>query len=116
RRLIVSDVEHAVGATRECSIDHLRDVGDVDAVEHLAGLVDALGAAAYDLNERILAGSINPRKPQDRNRLTGARAERAPGFLGGEPGAAALRHRRGGRLLIDPRATVVAINADGREI
>ena len=116
RRLIVGHVEHAVGAARERRVDRLRDVGDVDAVEHLARLVDALRAAARDLHQRVLAGAVNPREPQDRDRLAGARAERAPCLLGGEPLAAALRDRRGGRRLVDPCAAVVAVDADGREI
>ena len=49
-RLVIGDVEDAVGAARESRIDRLRDVGDVDAIEHLARPVDPLRAAARNLH------------------------------------------------------------------
>ena len=80
------------------------------------GLSIRLRAAARDLHQRILPGSVDSRQPQDRDRLAGAAAERGPGLLGLEPLAAARRDRRGRRRLVDPAAAVIAIDADGRQI
>src|ERR1043166_8526353 len=41
RRLVVGEVEHTFGASREAGVDRLGDVGHMDAVEHLTGLDDA---------------------------------------------------------------------------
>src|SRR5579863_3101920 len=58
-RLIVGDVENSRGFACECRVDRLRDVGDMDAVENLAGLEDAPGIAARDLQERVAAGPVD---------------------------------------------------------
>ena len=46
----------------------------MDAVEELPRLVDAFGACrAATCSKRVLAGAVDPREPQDRDRLLGAR-------------------------------------------
>ena len=46
-------------------IDHAGDVLDMDAVEDLAALHDALGGACLEIDERVAAGAIDSGKPQD---------------------------------------------------
>src|SRR2546430_11025481 len=54
RRLVVHDVEYAVGAPGEGRLDCLGDVEDVDAVRHVSGLGDALRRSTQEPQHRVL--------------------------------------------------------------
>jgi len=79
---------------RESGVDRLRNVGDVDAVEDLAGLDDPARVSLFDLDQGILSGSVDAGEAQDGDRDVVAGAKIQPGLLGGE----ALPAARGARL------------------
>jgi len=88
----------------------------MNAVEHLPRLDDASRIAARDLHKGIAAWTIDACKAQDRDPNAAACAEILPGPLGRQALAAA-RHLAPRRcLFVHPRAGVIAINPDGRQI
>src|SRR5262249_60332483 len=99
-----------------CRVDRLRAVADMDAVEPLARLDDALRGAVLKLRERTLPRSVDAGEPQNRHRPASVGAEPAPAVLREKPLAAARIDRRRRRRLVDPATVVTAVDADGREI
>ncbi|MGY4326691.1 hypothetical protein ACVWWG_001108 [Bradyrhizobium sp. LB7.2] len=86
---------------------------DMDAVEQLSRLDDAPGRSRAQRHQRVTAGAIDARKPQDCS--VAARYVR-PGPLGSDPHTGAVEDGLRRRALVDPSAAVIAIHADGREI
>ncbi len=117
RRQVVGDVEDAAGLGLRQVQQRAGDVVDMDAVEHLARLDDALGAAVGEVAECVAAGPVDARQAQHR-RPGSIRLRRASSHASSavEAHARARRDRPGWRGLVDPCAAMVAIDADGREV
>ncbi|MBI3516507.1 MAG: hypothetical protein HY060_20940 [Proteobacteria bacterium] len=90
RRIVVADVVDRAGmGPRHRGREHGGEIVDVDAAEHLAGLVDALGTAGPRGVERATPGTVDAGEAEDVQR----QAERAPAGLGGDPAMAAHADR-----------------------
>jgi hypothetical protein len=88
-RLVVGDIEDAADLAGKGRVDRLRNVGDVDAVEDLAGLDDPARVSLFDLDQGILSGSVDAGEAQDGDRGAAPCAEPLPRPLGIKPRAAA---------------------------
>ena len=88
----------------------------MDAVEHLPRLDDALRRSARQLNELALTRSIDAGKAKNLNGNVIGRTEGKPRLFGlcAFDRARIGRCRRG--LFVNPRAFMIAIDTDGREI
>src|SRR5215475_2734915 len=107
-RLVVNDVENAVGAPRKGSVDRLRDVEDMDAVRYMPGLGDAVHRAAQEPGHAVLPGTVDSAEPKDRDRDAAARAEVLPSQLRIDAGTATAsesRHDLGS--FVDPGTAAV---------
>ena len=64
--IVIAQVIHGArfGVLHGC-FEHLRNVFDMDAAEHLTGFDDPARGAVADLGERATAGAVDPRKPED---------------------------------------------------
>ena len=80
------------------------------------GLTIRRAVPARKLRERVAAGAVDAGEAEDVDGLAGAVAELEPGLLGREPPPRARADRRGRRVLVDPAAAMVAIDADRREV
>ncbi|MCH8926895.1 MAG: ComEC/Rec2 family competence protein, partial [Proteobacteria bacterium] len=96
RRGVVADVvDPAWVRAGDRSLQDAREVVHVDAAEHLARLMDALGGAGADLIEGAAPGAVDPGQAEDVERQAGHLVPRrlvprclvqfAPGALGRDP-------------------------------
>lgn len=113
RRLVVADVPRAAARVMNRSHDRARDVVDVDAVEHLSRLDDAPRRSSAQRHQRVTAGAIDTRKPQDRGVATG---RVGPCLFRRDPHARPVEVRLRRRALVDPAAGVITIYADRGQI
>ena len=92
------------------------DVVDVDAVEHLPRLDDAVRLALGEIDERVPSRAVDAGDAKCRQRHAALGGELRPRPLGrealGRTPAGRVRRRR----LAHPRAAVVAVDADGRQV
>ncbi len=88
----------------------------MDAVEHLARLDDAPGAAGLHGFQRVLAGAVDAGDADHGDGHAARGAERLPGALGFDAVLRPRQRRGERRVLVDPAAVMVAIDRDGREI
>lgn len=84
----------------------------MNAAEDLPRLHDPPGGAVADLLERAAARAVDPREAEDVER----QPQRLPLPLGLNPRLPPLRRGGEGRVLVDPAAGMVAIDAGGGEI
>ena len=114
RGVVVADV---VDGARARPVDRgaqdPRDVLDVDAAEHLAGLHDPARRARADLGEGPAARAVDPRQSEDVQRQV---RHRAPRRLGRHALRAAPRGGGEGRVLVHPTAAPVAVDARGGKV
>ena len=117
RWLVVGDiVDAAPPRPGQRRFDHGGDVGDVNPVEDLAGLDDAARRSCSKLHERVSAGTVDPRQPENLHGDAAARTEGEPCLLGCGPDPGTPVRGGGRRRFIDPAAAMVAIDADRGEI
>ena len=117
RRLEICDVpEPALEVRGDQRAEHARDVGDVNAVEHLAWLDDAPRPPFLQLDERIAAGAVDAGEPQHVDRDLSLAPQREPPRFGRQSRQGARRFGDCRRSLVDPVAVRPAIDADRREI
>ena len=88
----------------------------MDAREDLARLVDAPRRAGLHLVDGAAAGAVDAGQAEDVDGGAGLQAHRLPGALGGQALDAARLAGLGRRVLVDPAAAVIAVDAGGREI
>ena len=117
RRLVVGDVVDAAGArSRQRRLDHGGDIGDMDAVEDLAGLDDASRRSRRQLRKLVAAGTVDSGQPENLHGDRVRRTEAEPVLLRRHPVLRALPAGAEWRRFIDPAAGMIAIDADGGEI
>src|SRR6185437_444640 len=95
RRLVVGDVENPRCFARQCRVDRLRDILDMDAVESLSGLDDAARIAARYLCQRVATRPVDAGEAKHGDRNAAAFAEILPAVFGAEPSGATRRVRLG---------------------
>ena len=88
------------------------DVVPVDAAEEMAGFDDAAGRAGAQIVEHRAAGAVNAGEAED---IDGD-GKAAPGGLGLDAAECAGGFGRKLRILIDPGAVPVAVDAGGGEV
>src|SRR5690606_2416927 len=87
-----------------------------DAVEHLTRFDDAPRGAGLEAADHAASGAVDAGQPEHLHPAATRGAEIEPGPLRFGAAQAALGEGPDGRLLIDPGAFGVAVDADGGEI
>src|SRR5262245_45563427 len=88
----------------------------MDAREELSRLVDAACGTRLHLVDGAATRSVDSGQAENVDRRTGIEANRLPGALGRQPFDAARLSRPRWRVLVDPLASMIAIDSRGREI
>ena len=115
-RFVVGDVVDPRLGPVDRKVQGTRDIGYVNAVEHLAGFYEAPGLAFPEVLERIPAGTVDPGQAEYLDRNAMLRGEIQPGVFGGNTLHRAFGNRPAGCVFIYPGSVVIAVDANGRQI
>src|SRR5690606_23708594 len=113
RRLIVGNIENAIGGRACKKAQRPGDVVCVDAVENLPLLDAAARRALFQPEPRIAAGAIYARQAQYGERDAMTLTEGSPCCFGMDALQRAARNWLARRGFIDPSALMIAIDANG---